>query len=332
MYCASMSAAERARGTLGRLGGRLRHGLGRTWSLLVNAVRNFLHRRGTQNAAAMAYYALFSVFPTVIVLAAAAGFVLDDPGAREEVIDYLLEELPLTADQGRDDIERVLDGVTANSRTLGVIGVAGLLITASALMSATRNAVNLIFEDEVRRGAIRGKAVDVAMVLGLGVLFTLSFGLSLVTQLDLVGGSLGDLIESLLNFSGDLLPPILAAIVFGVLYRVLPTEHPPLRAIWPGVLFAAIGYEILKRAFAFYLDNFADYSAVYGSLGAVIAFMFFIFVASIVFLIGAEMAAIWPGVKAGEYDPDPDEEGKPFLHELRDWALGLFRRNRPDDP
>lgn len=307
---------------------RGKHGLGRAWRLLANALPRFSRHRGTQLAAGMAYYALFSVFPAAIVAAAAAGFILDDPGAREDSINYLLRELPLSDGQGRADIEKVLDGVTSNSGTLGVIGLVGLMITASALVSAARNSVNLIFGDDVRRGALRGKGLDLLLVFGLGLLLALSFGITLLGQLD--PGFIGDVGRGLIDVVGEILPVVLTAVVFGVLYRVLPTEHPRWRDIWPGVVFASIGYELLKRGFTIYLDNIANYSAVYGSLGAVIAFMFFVYLASIVFLLGAEMAAIWPAVRAGRFDPDPDQDGPSFGEQLRSTIRGLFTRNRAE--
>lgn len=328
-----MSEPDAQPSVLERLRARFGVALGHLWRLISNAVPAFAFHRCIQLAASMAYYALLSVFPTAIVLAAAVGFVLDDPGSREDVVNYLLAELPLTDDGGRDDIERLLDGVIANSGTLGAIGLAGLLFTASSLISATRNSVNVIFSNEVRRGAVRGKALDVALVLGLGILFAASFAITLITQLNLeFGGRIGDAIEGVFRASGALLPLALSALVFLVLYRVLPTDRPTLRDIWPGVVVASLGYELLKRGFSVYLDNFANYSAIYGSLGAIIAFMVFVWLASMVFLFGAEMAAIWPGARRGDYDPDPEEEDVPFADKLRDFLGDLFRRNRLERP
>jgi membrane protein len=309
---------------------RVLAGLGHLWHLISNAVQRLFDHHGTQLAAGMAYYALLSVFPTAIVFAAGAGFILDDPNAREDVVNYLLRELPLSEGSGREDIESLLDGVTANSGTLGVIGFLALLVSASALISAARNSVNVAFEEDERRGALRGKGLDLLLVLGLGVLFALSFATTVVTQLDIsFDDTIGSAIQSILDATGTFLPVILTAFVFGVLYRVLPSQRPPLRDIWPGVVFAAIGYELLKRGFSFYLENFANYSAVYGSLGAVIAFMFFVFLASIVFLIGAEMAAIWPRVRAGEFDSDPDQESDSLGVQIRRFLAGLVKSGRP---
>ncbi len=285
--------------------------LGRTWSLVWNAIDEFTTHRGTQFAAAMSYYALFSVFPAAIVLAAAAGIVLDDPKARQDVIDFLFRELPLSDDaQGRSDIESLIKDVTNNSGALGVIGVVGLLISTSALFSSARNAIDAIFGDRVSRGYLRGKGLDLLFVLSLGLLFALSFAATLLARWkpDLGGGVL-NVFEEVFTFGDVLVPALLGAIVFGVAYTRLPVEHRKLRDVWPGVVFATVSYELLKLGFSVYLSNFANFSVIYGSLGAVIAFMFFAYLASLVFLIGAEMASLWPAVRAGEYDSSDDEDG-----------------------
>jgi membrane protein len=101
--------------------------------------------------------------------------------------------------------------------------------------------------------------------------------------------------------------------------------------VWPGILLAAVGYELAKRGFALYLENFGNYSAVYGSLGAVITFLVFIYIAAMVFLMGAEFAALWPRVRRGEFDDSG--EGKPFGEEVRGFLRGLVfeRRDRKQD-
>ena len=129
---------------------------------------------------------------------------------------------------------------------------------------------------------------------------------------------IGDLGRGIIDATGEILPVILTAVVFGVLYHgSCRPSVPAWRDIWPGIVFASIGYELLQRGFSIYVDNFANYSAVYGSLGAVIAFMFFVYLGSIVFLIGAEMAAIWPGVRAGSYHPEDGREEKSFGERVR---------------
>lgn len=310
----------------------LGRGLGHALTLLVNAAGGMGRNKGTQSAAGMSYYALFSVFPAAIVLAAVAGLILDDAGARADAVDYLFRELPVSTEDGRGSIDDMVRGVTRNAGALGLIGTLGLLISASALISATRAAIDRIFGGPVTRGMLRGKALDLLLALAAGTLFLLSFAATLVAGLspDLGGGVL-DAIESALTAGGALLPIAISALVFAVGYTVLPVERQRLRDIWPGVLVATLGYELLKRGFSFYLDKFADYSAIYGSLGAVIAFMFFVYLASLVFLFGAEIAALWPRVRAGELDSgDDDGEGATLGERLRELGHSLIARNPAD--
>lgn len=315
---------------LRRAGGSARLGLVRAKTLVAEALAGISSHRGTQLAASMSYYALFSLFPAAIVAAAIAGLVLGEETARMEAIDYLLDELPVSQGQGRDDLESAIDGVTRNAGAIGLFGLAALLVSASALMGATRNSIDTIFGGEVRRGALRAKVLDVLVILALGLLFSLSLAATVITELDLpLGGGIGELIETVLGAAGTALSLALTAVVFAALLHFLPVERPALRDLWPGVAFATLGYEILKRGFSFYLENFADYSAVYGSLATVIAFMFFVWLASLVFLIGAEMVPIWPRVRSGELDPDPDAgDDRPLAERLRETARGLVRRRK----
>ena len=168
-------------------------------------------------------------------------------------------------------------------------------------------------------------------MVGLGLLIGLSLATTVLRSLavdlgeDL--GILGRVLDSALDASGFLIPLALSAIVFAVLFRVVPHPRPRLRDVWPGVAFATIGYELAKRGFALYIDNFGDYSAVYGSLGAVIVFLVFIYIAAIVFLLGPEYAALWPRVRAGEFDGGP---GKPLREEVRGFLRGLVLERRLD--
>ncbi len=280
----------------------------------------------------MSYYALFSIFPTAIVLTAILGLVLDSATVQTDVVDFLLDSLPLSDDpQTRTDLEALVVGVTGNSGAVGIFGAITLLISASALVSATRNSIDTVFAGEVTRGALRGKALDVLLVLAIGLLFIISFAATIVTQFDLGpdSGVIG-VIETILSASGILLPLVLGTIVFSVAYTILPVQRQALRDVWPGVLFAVIAYEAVKLAFSFYLENFANYDAVYGSLGAVMAFMVFVYLASIVFLVGAEIAFLWPQVRRGDFDPGDDDDRSPPAVNVRDLARSLFKRNPAD--
>lgn len=302
--------------------------LTRLWALVWNVLDGLGAHRASQYAAAMSYYALLSIFPAAIVLAAVAGFLLDDPGARQDVVDFLFRELPLSDDeQGRNDIESLVRGVTSNYGTLGVIGAVGLLFSASALFSSARLAIDAIFGGRVSRGYLRGKGLDLVFVVTLGVLFVLSFGATLLARVQPdAGEGVLAVVEGIVTFGYFLVPALLGALTFGIAYTRLPVHRQKLRDVWVGVVVATVGIELLKLGFSAFISTVTDYSSVYGSLGAVIAFMVFTYAAAIVFLIGAETAHLWPSIRDGDHDPD-GEPGPSFGEQVRDFGESLIRRN-----
>ncbi|HEX2435252.1 MAG TPA: YihY/virulence factor BrkB family protein [Solirubrobacterales bacterium] len=316
---------------LDRVRARAGHALGRAAKLTERAIDAFFKQRCSQLAASISYYALLSLFPSAIVAAAVFGIVIGDDKARAEVVDFLFDTLPLSEDEGRRDLERAVDGVTRNTEALGLVGLVGLLYSASALMGAVRNSLAIIWGGERQRPALRAKALDIVLVVGLGLLSGLSLAVTVLRSLAVdLGHDLGipgRVLDGALGASGFLIPLALSAIVFAVLFRFVPYPRPRLRDVWPGIVVATIGYELAKRGFALYIDNFGNYSAVYGSLGAVIVFLVFIYIVAIVFLLGAEYAALWPRVRAGEFDDGP---GKPLREEIRGFLRGLVLEPRPD--
>ena len=329
------SSDRQASSALTRLRARAGHAVGRAGKLAERSIDAFFKHRCPQLAASISYYALLSVFPAAILMAVIFGQIISGDDARREVVDFLFDNLPVSEDEGRRDLEKVVDDVTGNPATLGIIGLAALLYSASALMGAVRNSLAIVWGSERERPPLRGKGLDILLVLGLGLLIALSLAATIVrgfaVDLSKDLGLTGRVLESALDASGFLIPFLLSVITFAVVYRVVPHPRPRLRDVWPGILLAAVGYELAKRGFALYLENFGNYSAVYGSLGAVITFLVFIYIAAMVFLMGAEFAALWPRVRRGEFDDSG--EGKPFGEEVRGFLRGLVfeRRDRKQD-
>jgi membrane protein len=298
--------------------------------LLQHGLADFFADGMPQRAAAISFYALFSVFPLAILSVAVLGIVANDAEVRRQVVNFVLDNLPLTEDQGRRQLERLLLEVTRDVAGFSVLGTLTLLFAASGVMGAIRVALNAAFGCREDRPPAQAKLWDLAGVVAFGILVTLSFALTLADEIranlseradEVIRGS-GGVITRVLIDAGRIVPLVLALIIFGGLFRVVPACRQRLHDTWPGVLVAAFGYEIAKFGFTIYLTRFADYGAVYASLGSVIALLVFVFLAANVALLGAEIAAQWRHVRAGEYD----QPGPPFLRQVRDFARGLFLR------
>jgi membrane protein len=316
-------------GDIERLRARAGRALGHAWKLTEQSVGAFLGDRCPQLAAAISYFALLSIFPAAIVMTAIFGLVISDDEARTKVVDFLFNNLPLSEEEGRGDLESIVNGVTRNSETIGLLGLVGLMWAASALMGAVRNALAVVWGSGRDRPPLRGKALDLMLFLGLGLLIGLSVLLTVLRAVAVdLGRNLGlpgRALEAALDASGFLIPFALGLIAFAVVFVVVPYPRQRLRDVWPGVVLAAVGYELAKRGFALYLGNFGNFAAIYGSLGGVIVFLVFIYSAAMVLLLGGEFAALWPRVRAGEFDGG-DGDGKPFREGVRGVLRGLVSK------
>lgn len=278
--------------------------------LLRRSVAEFQDDGCTHLAAGISYYVLLSLFPLAILVVSVSGLILQNDRLREQVTDHLFRTLPLSADEGRDDLERTIRGVATGFSTLGLLSVLGLVWSASGMMAAIRRALNEVWDVSYRRPLLRAKLIDLLMILGVGVLVTASFVITIFVQVARRVSS--DLSAALGPFGAGTtlafeVAVVLAAIAlsfatFLFLFTVVPAVRTHVRHVWPGALVAALGFELVKNGFALYLRYFGSYDLVYGSLGAVIAFLFFIYVSANIMLFGAEMAAEWPRVMHGYYD------------------------------
>jgi membrane protein len=298
--------------------------------LVKRAVSAFVEDRCPQMASSISYWVFFSIFPLAIFLVTITGQFLRDEDLKNRVIDALLEVLPLAPVEGREQLENVLAGVSTDVSLLGLASVIGLLWSASAMMTAVRISVNVAWDHGYRRPPVRGKLVDIAMVFSLGVLVAMSL---IATTVMRIGTSIADAITFLpvgwaWGVAGLLMPFLISFTIFTLIYTFVPAIDVKFSQIWPGVLFAAIAFETAKHGFAFYVANFGNYNAIYGSLGAIIVFLVFVYLTANILLFGAELASEWPRVQAGHYDDldnsDDVDDDRTNFERARDLAGSLI--------
>ena len=318
---------ERMRSTVAGLRDNARH----LQQLLVAATREFFHDRSTFHAAAMSYYVLFSLFPLALLVVGVASIFLDEDAVRDQVVTLIADNVALTG-EGREDLENQLGRAIGGVGALGFIGLVGLLWSATSMMTALRNGINIAWNVRMRRHFARGKLLDLGLVTLLGVLFVASIALTVVVRLVRDGVADSHVAAgSLVGVAMALLPVLISFSAFTLVYRVVPAVRTRFADVWLGAAIAAVLFELAKAGLTFYFANFTDYNAVYGGLGAVITFLFFVWVVSCIILYGAQLASEWPRVRAGFYDRDGDEgEARSIGDVLRDQARQLVAR-KPDD-
>lgn len=285
--------------------------------ILQRAAVNFSEDRGTHMAAAIAYYALFSLFPLVTLVVSVFGIVLRDETRRARVVQALVDALPVEAGGVSDS----LFAVANRGPTLTLIAAIATLWAASALLSVVRGSLAVAFAADRGVPALRAKAVDLVLVPFVGAAFLLALtvttswrvlqGLAEV-RLPFLGGRFG----WAWDFGAEALPPAMVFFGFLAAYRVLPGRATPLRYLWGGALLATLGFELVKSGFALYISNFGHYDVVYGSLGGVVALLFWVYLSANMLLLGAEVAAETAHVlrdepRHGRARPRGDDRGWP---------------------
>ena len=275
---------------------RLRRLARRTVVSTQRAALEFVDDRGHRSAAQISFFAILSFIPLVLLLAGAFGLVFDDAAVRERIIQTVFDNVPLASNGDRPKLERSVADALQQAGHLGIFTTLLLLVAASGVMGALRHSINEAWDIEERPPLLKRKALDLALVLGGTSILALSVSLTITHRLagivdDEAGG--GWLAAALLELAGDLLPFAFVALGLLFLYRVLPMHRKPLRDIWPGAIVAAIGLAIVKQGLELYFEQLADFGAIYGSLGAAMALLIFVYAAANVVVFGAEFAVEW---------------------------------------
>lgn len=305
------------------------------------SVREYLKDDCGQLAASISYYALFSLFPLLIFAVSVAGLVIRDRGVQDDIINEVLKNIPLNESDGRNSVTEAVRGVGDSSRgALGLLGLIGMAWAGSSLFGALRKALNTAFDDsESKRPFVPQKAIDLGLVLALAGFFLLSIGatafLRIVRANSTHLGALGDAAENtglLWDAASYAIPLVFSFIAFTALYCLVPSRLRSPLEVWPGALIAAPVFEVAKLGFSFYIENFTSYEVVLGSLGAVAAFLFWLYVSANIMLFGAEVAAEYPRVpSAGYKQPAMIGLKPPLTQRAWDAFRGLFVSARNPD-
>ena len=268
--------------------------------LVGRTVRELRDDDATHMAAGVAFYAILSLFPMTLGLVALLSVVLDSTDVQAQLMAFFLTYLP----GATDTLNTNADAVGSVRSFLGVFSVLGLFWTASAVFGAISRAVNRAWDVHRDRPFWLAKLRHIAMAVGVGLLFLLSVGttalLQFLSQIDLAGiGRIEFLIGEGTSIIARLVPFVFTLAIFLLIYKYIPNTKTHWRYIWPGVLLAGIAFEVSKSGFVLYLDHFADYEKVYGSLGSVVALLVWIYFSAFILIAGAELSSEYGRMREG---------------------------------
>jgi membrane protein len=241
-------------------------------------------------AAGVVFYGLLALFPAVTALVSCYG-LFANPGGINNHLSFLQSVIPVEAYSiVQDQIGRVVAKGQAGLSLGFAIGLVLALWSANAGMKAIMDALNIVNEEDERRGFIRLNLVSLAFTVAGIFAMLAAVGAVVVIPLVLTQVGLGSMTETVVNLARW--PALTGGMLLGlsVLYRYGPSRRA---AKWKwislGAVFATVAWFMGSAALSYYLAHFANYNATYGSLGAAIGTMTWMWMSAIVILFGAEI-------------------------------------------
>jgi membrane protein len=262
------------------------------WLVAKRAAAGFNEDRVMTEAAGVTFYVLLALFPALASFISIYG-LFADPSKLTDQLQNLGDIVP---GGGLDLIRAQVMSLTSSSnQALGfgaLVGLATSLWSANAGMKSLFGALNVVYHEKEKRSYLKFTLEAFAFTLGAiaFIILALFAVVAIPVMLNFVG--LSSIADTLLRVARWPVMLIVVSMVFSLIYRFGPSRN---RAKWQwvswGGAFAAVFWVIASLAFSFYVANFGNYNKTYGTLGAAIGFMTWIWISTMVVLMGAELNA-----------------------------------------
>ena len=278
----------------------------RPFVVLGTTIRLYIEDGCSTYAAAIAYYAIFSIVPLSLITLSVFGLVVN----QGRIADWVFDQIPLRETESvRQNVDEIIRRARQISPASIGLGFLFLIWSSSGIFGAVRKGLNNATHLRKGRPYWHGKLIDFALIPALGVLIVLSVGLTAMARIvlervDEIGPFTIDT-NMTLRVAGVILPAIVSFSMFALLYKYVPTIRPPWREALGGAAFATVLFETAKNVIATVIAG-ADFSrntAIYAGFGTALGFLVWMFVNASILLLGAEFGRALRR-ESGEAIPD----------------------------
>jgi len=260
----------------------------------INLFKRFVQRIKQDDLSALgaqlAYSFLLAFFPFLIFLISLIGFSSIDS---REVLIGLKKVVPMEVYSLIDKmVVQVVDNKSIKLLSFGFITT---VWAASNGFMAVIKALNKAYEDDEKRGFVQLQLIALACTFGLAFIILTSFSLIVLGE---INGNilsrqlgLGIFFKKIWNILRHIAVFTIMVFIFASLFHLTPCRKITWKEVIPGAIFTTVGWIVSSELFSYYVNNFGNYSQIYGSLGAVIVFMTWLFIISEMLLVGGEINA-----------------------------------------
>jgi membrane protein len=262
------------------------------WPLLKRTFVRFNDDRLMTEAAGVTFYTLLALFPALATLISLFGLIAD-PAI---IASQLQDAKGIIPEGGLEIIQDQVTSLTARgSQTLGFGVLAGGLVSvwsANAGVKSLFDALNVVYHERERRSYVWLTLVCLCFTLGGLVFLIIALAAIVAVPIVFSYAGLADDVHQLVTVLRWPLVVVALALLLALIYRYGPSrQHAKWHWISAGSVFASVLWVVVSLGFSYYVSNFGSYNKTYGSLGAVIGFMTWIWLSVTIVLLGGELNA-----------------------------------------
>ena len=263
------------------------------YKYLKYLIKKYLRDGSMIFASSIAFYTIFSIFPALLILISITGIIIKKFNVRIDILAFVEERIPIIY----GFVNYNITGIIENRASIGTIGFLLLFLSSIYVFDAIQYAFTKIFNLKISRKFWKKKLYSFLIMFLIFIIIVIT--LSISTGLFYLSSSIKDFFnieESVFSKLFQALSVVIGIFfnffVFGLVYYFGTNKKVGFRQLFPGAAAAAVIWEGVKHIFMIYLERFANYQMTYGSVGSVIAFLFWVYISAMILLLGAEIITI----------------------------------------
>jgi len=271
---------------------------------VVKGSVDFYHSDNLTFAASIAYYALLSLFPFLLLALAVLGGVAVPGGESSKVLDFFFRYFP----RNFDFVQAQLANLP--SYRIGIAGALLLIWAAMGVFGALTSAINHAWGVEKQPSFFKHKLISFVMLVAASILMLI--GLLLASAIDIAGSSwfahvvarvewLGELRGLLVRWSTT----ILFVGITGLIYYFVPNAKVHFRDVWIGAFLAGFMWRGALAGFSWYVSDMSRWDALHGGIAAVVVFLIWVYLSAVILLFGADVSAAYARLRRHRPDEIP---------------------------
>jgi membrane protein len=286
----------------------------RGYQMLKSAVADFSSDDAMSLAAALAFYAALSMAPLLLIFLAVTSLL------GPEIQERMIQQMQTVVGERAGSVIGEIVQQGGQQRSVGwisaIVGFAALLLSATGAFGQMQHSLNRIWDVRLKAAGVRmwlrKRALSLLLILALGLVLLVSLGLS--AALNMMFAGTGGYLWQIVNAVGML---IIYTLLFALIYKILPDVKISWKDVWVGALLTGVLFEIGRFLIGLYLGR-SSVASPYGAAGSLVLLLLWIYYASIIFFLGAELTQTWATFHGRRLRPEEYAQEVPEGHQKRE--------------